>query len=240
LSGQLLLATSSGSPETLRQLVEESKLKGKNNVAFVSMFMLKDIDGCIDLLIETKRIPEAAFMARTYAPSRVSEIIALWKEDLSKVNKKAAEALADPTGHLELFEGFDEALAAEKTARVHAGTQADACEYGVGLAVDKLTDAIDDIDVSEQQDQSEGAVELEVEKEKSPEPEVEKEKSPEPEVALEPESEVVEQSEPEVKAEAEVAEEASPEPEVASEEPATEGVEEDWGLDDEASPAKAD
>merc|ERR1712216_233388 len=115
LSGQMLLATSSGSPETLKQLVEESKLKGKNNVAFVSMFMLKDIDGCIDLLIETKRIPEAAFMARTYAPSRVSEIIALWKDDLSKVNKKAAEALADPAGHLELFEGFDEALDGKNT-----------------------------------------------------------------------------------------------------------------------------
>ena len=172
LSGQLLLATSSGSPETLKQLVEESKLKGKNNVAFVSMFMLKDIDGCIDLLIETKRIPEAAFMARTYAPSRVSEIIALWKDDLSKVNKKAAEALADPAGHLELFEGFDEALDAEKHARAQAGAQADACEYGVGLAVDKLTDAIDDIDVNEQQDQSEAVAEPEIEEEASPESDI--------------------------------------------------------------------
>ena len=104
-------------PETVKQLVAEAKAKGKNNVAFISMFMLKDVDGCLDLLIETNRIPEAAFMARTYAPSRVSEIIALWKDDLRKVNKKAAEALADPTGHLfELFEGFDEALVSEERA----------------------------------------------------------------------------------------------------------------------------
>ena len=98
LSGQLLLATSSGSPETLKQLVEESKLKGKNNVAFVSMFMLKDIDGCIDLLIETKRIPEAAFMARTYAPSRVSEIIALWKDDLSKGKQEGSRGFSRSSG----------------------------------------------------------------------------------------------------------------------------------------------
>jgi hypothetical protein len=30
-------------------------------------------------------------MARTYAPSKVSEVVALWKADLAKVNKKAAE-----------------------------------------------------------------------------------------------------------------------------------------------------
>jgi coatomer subunit beta' len=97
------------------------RLKGKNNVAFVSMFMLKDIDGCLDLLIETNRIPEAAFMARTYAPSRVSEIIELWKSDLSKVNKKAAEALADPANNLELFEGFEEAIEAEKVVSQELG-----------------------------------------------------------------------------------------------------------------------
>lgn len=31
------------------------------------------------------RIPEAALMARSYLPSKVSEIVALWRKDLNKV-----------------------------------------------------------------------------------------------------------------------------------------------------------
>ena len=56
-------------------------------------------------------------MARTYAPSRVSEIVQLWKSDLSKINKKAAEALADPAEFANLFPNFDEALALEEEVR---------------------------------------------------------------------------------------------------------------------------
>ena len=52
------------------------------------------------------RVPEAAFMARTYSPSRVSEIVQLWKSDLGKINKKAAEALADPAEFANLFPNF--------------------------------------------------------------------------------------------------------------------------------------
>ena len=238
LSGQLLLATSSGSAETLKQLADESKAKGKNNVAFVSMFMLKDIDGCLDLLIETNRIPEAAFMARTYAPSRVSEIIELWKSDLSKVNKKAAEALADPANNLELFEGFEEAIEAEKASRNSSVVLKDACEYGVGVAVDKLTEAVGDIDVAESDLVDDAAPEAEPEVEPEAEPETEPETEPEAEPEAEPETEVVDEvieeatiEEPQVQDEAPVMEEAAA--------PAAEG-EEDWGLDDEDSTAKAD
>lgn len=34
----------------------------------------------------SNRIPEAAFMARTYTPSEVSNVVALWRNDLKKVN----------------------------------------------------------------------------------------------------------------------------------------------------------
>ena len=36
-------------------------------------------------LFSSNRIPEAALMARSYLPSKVSEIVALWRKDLSKV-----------------------------------------------------------------------------------------------------------------------------------------------------------
>jgi coatomer subunit beta' len=39
----------------------------------VARFLLGDLGGCVDLLVESGRIPEAAFFARTYLPSRISE-----------------------------------------------------------------------------------------------------------------------------------------------------------------------
>lgn len=53
-------------------------------------------DACIDLLIACGRLPEAAFFARTYAPSRMTEVVKLWQGDLAKINPKAAESLANP------------------------------------------------------------------------------------------------------------------------------------------------
>lgn len=53
-------------------------------------------DACIDLLIGCGRLPEAAFFARTYAPSRMTEVVKLWQGDLAKINPKAAESLANP------------------------------------------------------------------------------------------------------------------------------------------------
>ena len=117
LSGQLLLASAAANPKQLMQLAEVAKSKGKNNVAFVCLFSLGNIDACLDLLVETGRVPEAAFMARTYSPSRVSEIVQLWKSDLGKINKKAAEALADPAEFSNLFPNFDEALVMEEDVK---------------------------------------------------------------------------------------------------------------------------
>ena len=239
LSGQLLLATSSGSVDKLNQLVKESMAKGKNNVAFVSMFMLKNVDGCVDLLIETKRIPEAALFARTYAPSRVTEIIALWKEELSKINKKAAEALADPMVSAELFEGFEEALSAEARARASAGDFPEACSYGVGLAVDNLTAAVDNVKVGDEAIDEE-LVEAFVEEstEAVEEPELAPETEPEPVVEAEPTSEPTPEPTQEPTPEAEPEAEEPTEEEVS--EAAEEGADEDWGLGDDESPAKAD
>lgn len=42
--------------------------KGQNNLAFATLFQLGDTKSCVDLLVRTQRIPEAAIFARTYAP----------------------------------------------------------------------------------------------------------------------------------------------------------------------------
>ena len=70
-----------------------------------------------------KNLPSVpAFVRKSYSEAAVSQhcviflsrIVKLWKEDLGKVNKKAADSLADPLEYENLFPEFQEALLAEK------------------------------------------------------------------------------------------------------------------------------
>ncbi|EZA57396.1 coatomer subunit beta' [Ooceraea biroi] len=116
--GLLLLATSTGNANMIQKLGTIADETGKNNISFLSNFILGDVDKCLDILITTDRIPEAAFFARTYAPSKISAIIKLWKEKLlSAVSEKAGQSLADPEQYENLFPGYRETLKAEKFLR---------------------------------------------------------------------------------------------------------------------------
>ncbi|XP_004562861.2 coatomer subunit beta' isoform X1 [Maylandia zebra] len=127
--GLLLLATTSGNVDMVGQLAEGAERDGKTNVAFLTYFLQGRVDKCLDLLIKTDRLPEAAFLARTYVPSHVSRVVKLWKESLSKVNQKAADALADPSQYTNLFSGFQQALLAEQYLKeTHVGVRP-ASEY---------------------------------------------------------------------------------------------------------------
>ena len=80
----------------MAKLGHQAEQAGKHNVSFLSYFMLGDLDKCLQILLDSNRIPEAAFFARTYLPSEISRIVEMWKEQLSKVNEKAGQSLADP------------------------------------------------------------------------------------------------------------------------------------------------
>ncbi|KAL8139428.1 hypothetical protein V2J09_005449 [Rumex salicifolius] len=116
LSGLLLLYSSIGDADGISRLANLAQEQGKNNVAFLCLFMLGKLEECLKVLIESNRIPEAALMARSYLPSKVSEITAIWRKDLSKINPKAAESLADPQEYANLFEDWQIALAVESKA----------------------------------------------------------------------------------------------------------------------------
>ena len=45
--------------------------QGKNNLAFMSYFLLNNLDACIDMLSSAGRLPEAALAARSYKPEYV-------------------------------------------------------------------------------------------------------------------------------------------------------------------------
>ncbi|XP_075999730.1 coatomer subunit beta'-like [Genypterus blacodes] len=127
--GLLLLATASGNVGMVGKLAEGAEKEGKTNVAFLTYFLQGQLDKCLDLLVKTNRLPEAAFLARTYLPSQVSRVVKLWKESLSKVNQKAADALADPTQYSNLFPGLQQAELAEHYLKeTHVGVRP-AAEY---------------------------------------------------------------------------------------------------------------
>jgi coatomer subunit beta' len=48
----------------VRKLGEIADSTGKNNVSFLSYFLLSDVHKCLEVLIITNRLPEAAFFAR--------------------------------------------------------------------------------------------------------------------------------------------------------------------------------
>lgn len=112
--------------------------KGQNNLAFATLFQLGDTKSCVDLLIKTQRIPEAAIFARTYAPryvfsyahrfrrishpastfSQVPKVVEIWREDLSSNNRqKLATRIASPGEQPDAFpEGWGEVLELEHSS----------------------------------------------------------------------------------------------------------------------------
>ena len=71
LSGLLLLYSSSGNKTGMVELARQALESGRFNVAFLAYFLTGRVEEAIQLLVETGRVPEAAFMARTYMPSQI-------------------------------------------------------------------------------------------------------------------------------------------------------------------------
>lgn len=56
-------------------------------------------------------------------------VVKLWRENLSKINQKAAESLADPTEYENLFPGLKEAFVAEEYIKNSQTISRPASEY---------------------------------------------------------------------------------------------------------------
>ncbi|KAK1265535.1 Coatomer subunit beta'-2 [Acorus gramineus] len=156
LSGLLLLYSALGNAEGISKLASLAKEQGKNNVAFLCLFMLGKLEECLQLLVDSNRIPEAALMARSYLPSKVSEIVAIWRKDLNKVNPKAAESLADPEEYPNLFEDWQVALEIESSLADKRGIYPPAKEYlnFAGNANIDLLEAFKQMQIAEVQEET--------------------------------------------------------------------------------------
>ena len=99
LGALLLLYTSSGNGQGLRELYEQATQSGANNIAFSCLWQLSDLDGCVDLLVRTNRLPEAVLFSQTYNPSRTPGLVLEWKQNLEKDGKgKVGKMIGVPPG----------------------------------------------------------------------------------------------------------------------------------------------
>lgn len=118
LGSLLLIYTSTGSSEGLKNLSAWAKEAGQNNVAFTCQLALGDLPGCIDTLVSTGRYPEAVLFSKTYKPSLTAGLVEQWKADLEKKGKeKLAKSIASPDGNLDLFPGWTENLEKDRASQ---------------------------------------------------------------------------------------------------------------------------
>ncbi|KAJ9194927.1 hypothetical protein DTO164E3_7131 [Paecilomyces variotii] len=118
----LLLYTASANAEGLRSVAEKASAASLHNVAFSALWEARDIDGCIDILVKTNRLTEAALFAQTYKPSRAPALVVQWKKSLEASGKtKISRLIGVPPGAPEdvqtdddLFPEWDEYLRLEK------------------------------------------------------------------------------------------------------------------------------
>lgn len=110
-AGLLLQASAAGNASLVKEVGDLAAKEGRNNVSFLSLFITGQLKACLQLLIDTNRIPEAAFFARSYLPSEVPRVLKLWRK---AAGETIGPSLADPRMYDNLFPGIKEGLKAER------------------------------------------------------------------------------------------------------------------------------
>jgi len=158
--GLLLLATTMGNGEMIDKLASSSMVSGKNNVAFLSFFIRGQLEQCLELLISTRRMPEAAFFARSYLPSKLPQVLTWWKDHVATLSEKASKSLANPEEYKNLFPNYEQSLVEEAE---RGGLSADVSSNCVSIREPQLNvnaEALKGPSVSEELDDGDLAEEL--------------------------------------------------------------------------------
>ncbi|KAH9515564.1 Coatomer subunit beta' [Bulinus truncatus] len=127
----VLLASSTCNRELMSNVAHLARQAEKTNVEFLASFLLGRLEDCLELLIKSDRLPEAAFFAYSYLPSEISRVVLLWRAAASKINKRKADAIADPGSWENLFPNYkflikaEEFLKAERSKVIPASTYSD-------------------------------------------------------------------------------------------------------------------
>ena len=113
---------------------------GQFHLAFTANLLLTRAENCIDLLQKDKKHAEAAFFAKTYAPSQIPQSVSKWKDTFNQSEeggdtavqdkqKQLANTLADPSVNPEAFTDHNYALFAEAVLQKSYNSNSDAKVY---------------------------------------------------------------------------------------------------------------
>jgi coatomer subunit beta' len=82
-NGLLLYYSCICNRDKLLLLAENSENDSAYNISFSAYFQLNDYEKCLEILLKSNRIPEAALFCRTYYPSRLSNVLDLWNMEIN-------------------------------------------------------------------------------------------------------------------------------------------------------------
>ena len=86
-NGLLLYYSSIQNRNKLNSFAKDAKEAGMLNVAFSSYFQLNNLNECLNILIESRRYPEATTFARTYFPEKINNVLEMWNKQIEEEDK---------------------------------------------------------------------------------------------------------------------------------------------------------
>jgi len=177
LSTLLLIYSSLGKRKELTTLGHRAREAGRFNIAFSCFYLTHQVQNCLDLLLHGKRYAEASMFARSFIPSKVNEVVALWKEQLVLEKPECAKKITLPATNPELWPHYEKCVEIEEKIRSQNFAE-------TPIPSEKYPDLKDKF----QRDLL-GASVVSVPKEEPVQEQPEPEPEPEPEPAVEPEPE---------------------------------------------------
>ena len=86
-NGLLLYYSSIQNRNKLNDFAKEAKDAGMFNVAFSSYFQLNNLNECLNILVDSRRYPEASTFARTYFPEKINFVLEMWNKQIEEEDK---------------------------------------------------------------------------------------------------------------------------------------------------------
>merc|ERR1740129_714920 len=88
---------------------------GRYNIAFTCFYLTHRLEGCLDVLLQSKRYAEAAMFCRSYLPAKINDVVAQWQVNLSEDKPDVAATLTCPGSNPELWPLQAQALEIQKS-----------------------------------------------------------------------------------------------------------------------------
>ncbi len=109
-SGLLMYYSCISNKEKLHELADVASSEGFYNISFNCYMQLNDLNKCVQILLESNQIAEAALFCRTYCPSALSQVLDTWNEQINELDpsQRTSLKIINPLEHIENKEKVEE------------------------------------------------------------------------------------------------------------------------------------